>query len=516
MLRVFQNDLLVPDNFVVTLELVPGRESAGRSVDTVMGIAKDTFADGRISAVSITDNPGGNPSLSPDALGYEIFRIGMDTIIHFTCRDTNRVGMESRALQLAMMGMKNILALTGDYTGKGFGGLGAPVFDLDSVNLQVLFSLLSKRLNDSGDPDGFFTGCAVSPFKQREGEIFAQYAKMLRKAAGGAKYIITQLGYDARKFEELILMKNVMGLTLPALGSVYVLTPGAARIMNQGRVPGAIVPDRLLERVNKEWKDKTKGKKAAVERAARLGAVLRGIGYNGIHIGGIHRDFSMAGLIMDRLETIKDRWREFLPEFDLPQPGGFYAFHSPAGESDEKPVPRFGRQPSPAPAMDKYLYHALQASHHLFFNFDSPLAPACRAICRHLNSNKVGRLLASIAEHPAKKILLGCHSCGDCAIQHVGFLCPESKCPKHTRNGACGGSLNGRCEVHPDKLCVWYRAHNRLVSDGKTSEMCDSCIPPRRWELDRTPSWINFHLRRDHHSASDEISQFCREKTCHL
>ena len=72
MLRVFQNDIVDPDHFVITLELVPGRESQGRSVDLVTGIARDAFADGRVSAVSITDNPGGNPSLSPDVLGYEI------------------------------------------------------------------------------------------------------------------------------------------------------------------------------------------------------------------------------------------------------------------------------------------------------------------------------------------------------------------------------------------------------------------------------------------------------------
>ena len=97
MLRVFQTDILNTDDFIITLELLPGKESVGRSVDTVMGIAKDSFSDGRISAVSITDNPGGNPSLSPDVMGYEIFKAGMDVIVHFTCRDLNRVGMESRA-----------------------------------------------------------------------------------------------------------------------------------------------------------------------------------------------------------------------------------------------------------------------------------------------------------------------------------------------------------------------------------------------------------------------------------
>ena len=76
MLRVFQSDLFEPGHFVVTLELVPGREATGRAVDAVTGIAREAFEDGRISAVSITDNPGGNPSLSPDVLGHDIFNIG--------------------------------------------------------------------------------------------------------------------------------------------------------------------------------------------------------------------------------------------------------------------------------------------------------------------------------------------------------------------------------------------------------------------------------------------------------
>ena len=174
MLRIFKDELLNPKNFVTTIELVPGRESKGRNTDTLKGIARDAFADGRVSAVSITDNPGGNPSLSPDVLGYEIFKCGLDVIVHFTCRDLNRVGMESRALQLARMGMKNILALTGDYSGKGFGGQGKPVFDFDSVILTAMIQQLNHRLYAAGDPDGFFSGCGVSPFKVTEAETRAQ------------------------------------------------------------------------------------------------------------------------------------------------------------------------------------------------------------------------------------------------------------------------------------------------------------------------------------------------------
>ena len=515
MLRVFQNDIMDPKQFVVTLELVPGRESTGRSVDTVMGIARDAFSDGRISAVSITDNPGGNPSLSPDAIGHRIFSLGMDVIVHFTCRDMNRVGMESRALQLAMMGMKNILALTGDYAGKGFGGQGAPVFDLDSVTLQIMISLISQRIGDAGDPDGFFTGCAVSPFKQREGECFAQYAKMSRKVAAGARFVITQLGYDGRKFAELIAIQRHMGLDVPTLGSVYLLTPKAARIMHAGRVPGAVVSSQLLDTVEAEWQTgRQSGKTAAVERAARLGAVLRGLGYRGIHLGGIHRDFSTVGQILDRMETIGDNWQRFLPDFHNPQPKGFYAFREMPPARAASPL--FGERPLPLDGLERTIFALMRRAHELFFNFDAPLAPFFQKICAHLDRGIWGRLFMHLAEHPIKRLLLGCRQCGDCAIGHVGFLCPESGCPKHTRNGACGGSRHGMCEVNPDRHCVWFRAHSRWASQGRVSEMCNGCVPPRMWELDRTASWLNFHLRRDHHSAGNGISRLCRETACRL
>jgi methylenetetrahydrofolate reductase (NADPH) len=96
-LRVFRHDIQDPHKFVFTLELLPSRESKGRKMDTVPQFAAVTYSDGRLSAVSITDNPGGNPSLSPDVIGNEIFRLGMHVMIHLTHRDSNRIGMESRA-----------------------------------------------------------------------------------------------------------------------------------------------------------------------------------------------------------------------------------------------------------------------------------------------------------------------------------------------------------------------------------------------------------------------------------
>ncbi|HDI60801.1 MAG TPA: hypothetical protein ENF48_10715 [Desulfobacteraceae bacterium] len=509
MLRVFQHDLRDPAHFVITLELVPGRESTGRKIDTVMGIARDAMADGRVSAVSITDNPGGNPSLSPDVIGNEIFKIGLDVIVHFTCRDMNRVGMESRALQLAMMGMKNILALTGDYTGAGFGGQGAPVFDLDAVSLLAMLAMLSERIEAAGDPDGFFAGCAVSPFKLTPGETMAQYAKLCRKEAAGAKFVITQLGYDAGRFAHLLDVTRSMGFDLPVLGSVYLLTPKAARIMNAGRVPGVVVSDQLRERVLAEWRDRETGRQAAVERAARLAAVLKGLGYKGIHLGGIHRDFSVVARILDRLERIEDRWTEFLADF------GMAAAQEPAAPAAGGEVCAMVDGPAPALGpLEKLHFNLMRQAHGMFFARGSASAGLWRTLARRLDSHRAGRLIASTLEDPVKRLLLGCRHCGDCGIVHLAFLCPESQCPKHTRNGACGGSRNGRCEVHPERYCVWYRAWRRWAAAGESRRLAEGCVPPRRWELNETSSWLNFHLGRDHQGSGDAFARFCRSRSC--
>jgi methylenetetrahydrofolate reductase (NADPH) len=474
-------------------------------------MAADAFADGRVSAVSITDNPGGNPALSPDVIGHDIFKVGMDVIVHFTCRDANRIGMESRALQLAMMGMKNILALTGDYIGKRFVGQGAPVFDLDSVTLLVMLRLLGRRIQQAGDPDVFFTGCAVSPFKQRRGEAFAQYAKLCRKTAAGASFAITQLGYDAGRFEELLDVGRRSGIDLPTIGSVYVLTPMSARIMNAGQVPGAIVSDELLNQVTREWRDKQQGRALAVERAARLGAVLKGLGYRGIHIAGAHRGFELVGRILDRMGQIEGQWRDFLIDFT---PAG-----SSGGRVKEKEAAARPELPGRASKLsfpDRMHFRFFKVVHDQFFNVKAPAAPLLRSIASALGRRAAGMLAVQLLEDPVKALLLECRRCGDCAIQHVAFLCPESQCPKHIRNGACGGSRNGCCEVHPERKCVWFRAWERWIDSGHPEEMAADCVPPRLWELDGTSSWLNFHLQRDHQSASGEILRACRTAECRI
>lgn len=494
----FQEDIGHPEKFVITMELVPKAESSGRSIDAVLELAQGARKDGRLSAVTITDNPGGNPSLSPDVLGSEIVENQMDVIIHFTCRDMNRAGMESRALQLMRMGMTTILALTGDYSGKGFGGQSAPVFDLDSTNLLRLFSMLNEKAAKKGNSKRIFPGCAVSPFKWTEPEAYSQYYKLCRKIASGARFIITQLGYDARKFQELIQIQKRFGLNTPAIASIYMLTPRSARVMNSGKVPGAPVHSDLLAIVKQEWQeDKRKGYFAAIERAAKLAAIVKGLGYRGIHIGGVHRNFITVQRIIDRMEEIEGQWRSFLPEFDYPMDDRYYLFEKDpdSGLSSE----RLSMQNTATPdGLQKAHFRLLHSFHQAFFQRQSSLAGFNQALCRWIDGNRYATLGFQCMEDIFKKTLLSCQSCGDCGIQHAGYLCPESQCPKHTRNGPCGGSRNGRCEVYPEKFCLWFLAYERLSTRHQTHELAGDVVPPRLWELNKTSSWINFHLNRDH------------------
>ena len=104
-------------------------------------------------------------------------------------------------------------------------------------------------------------------------------------------------------------------------------------------------------------------------------------------------------------------------------------------------------------------------------------------------------------EDMSKKMLFSCRECGDCSLQHLAFLCPESQCPKHTRNGPCGGSRKSRCEVHPENYCVWFKAFRRWTVLNQAEDFYQGFIPPRNWELDQTSSWINFHLGKDHQGS---------------
>jgi methylenetetrahydrofolate reductase (NADPH) len=320
--------------------------------------------------------------------------------------------------------------------------------------------------------------------------------KLRKKVQVSAGFLITQVGYDARKFHELLCVQRDWNMEIPTLGSVFVLTHKVASLMAKGEIPGAVVTKKLLKMVAREWQELSTGKAASIERSARLVAVLKGLGYRGVHFGGIHKSFKIVSRILDRMARIEHRWREFVPEFDFPQENGYYVYlpDPKSGLCSKNLSPQLKK----ASYADKAVFQGYRAVHYAFFRHNAPFASKYAAACAWLDAKRFGEPAVRTLENVPKKLLFSCQQCGDCGLQHLAFFCPESQCPKHTRNGPCGGSRKGACEVYPDRRCVWFRAYRRWASVGRRDCMAAELVPPRMWELNESSSWINFHLKKDH------------------
>jgi len=500
----FRGALLERKEFVYTLEIVPGRGSRGKTQDDLLKIVEKAARARLVHAVSITDNPGGHPALSPNVIGLEVSRLGIDPIIHFTCKDKNRNQIESTLYSLDRIGISNLLLMTGDFPLYGFEGKAKPVFDLDSIQLIHLINEMNQGLEIDGKAPGggvqlppthFFKGCTISPFKKYESEVMAQYYKLYKKVKSGADFLITQVGFDARKFDELLRFMRRNAFQIPILGNVYILNQPVAKVMNRGGVPGCVVTDELYRFFEEEAKAPDKGKKARLTRAAKLIAILKGIGYDGVHIGGPNLVYEDVEWVIEKGKEFFLNWEEWVREFSFPQKNGFYIFEKDrnTGLNTEVPVNRPTR-PRKSPG-----YAVMRFFHHLMFTPDAPLFRPAKWFFKKIEGTRLEGPVTEW-EYWIKFVSSRCRRCGDCTLLEVAFLCPHSQCPKYLFNGQCGGSLEGWCEVYPQKKkCIYVRAYNRLKSYGEEESLKDGYTPPRNWALDQTSSWVNYFLGRDHH-----------------
>lgn len=493
--------------FVITCEFVPGRGKEGASLDAALLFAKEVAGTSpKIHAVSLTDNPGGNTAMIPDALAPEILKTGMDVLIHFSCRDMNRNAMESRLMALARAGANNLLVISGDYPSGGYEGNAASVFDLDSVQALKYIQTLNNGLEIPGNKKGtitkippthFLKAAAVSPFKAAEEELMPQFFKMERKIKAGADFIIPQLGYDMRKFLEIKRYLNSRGLKVPVLGNVYVLSLGAAKAMNAGMVPGCVVTDALLKTIEEESKDPDKGKGKRLERAAKMVAMFKGMGFNGVHIGGFALKTEDFRFIVNRAAELAPRWEEFIPEVAFSRKGEFFAFPPP--ENYANPGPDVDPVKSLGKGARIFGYELSKLFHSIVFERRSPVAKMLTWYYKKIGDKSALARFSHVNEHAMKMMLYGCQDCGDCALADMAYCCPKGLCAKQQRNGPCGGSATGMCEAHPDgKACAWTLVYKRLKSDGKLDEMRSGYVPPQRSQLAHTSGWANYFLGRDH------------------
>ena len=353
------------------------------------------------------------------------------------------------------------------------------MFDTDSVGLLELI----RRMNDGlrvtlpGRRNAttelaqtnFNPGAAVNPFKLHEGEYLTQLYKMDMKIRTGARWFVSQIGYDARKHHELIRYLNWKhcGVAPPILGSIYVLSAPAARFFGRWGIPGVAVNSDLVDIANRAAKSKDRGRGFFDELAAKQIAILRGVGYNGVYLSG-RLTYKRIERILDIAESIAgDQWQDAAAEIGYAQPGEFYLFEqgdNPNTASDELNREYAQRRGKKASFLKRALYPNLpyrvgRFGKDFIFSHDAPAFKPSAAAYRQIEKSKTATKLAHAAEQMMKVPLYECRDCGDCSLPDIAELCPESQCVKNQRNGPCGGTRAGKCEIL-DKDCIYLRAYN--------------------------------------------------------
>ncbi|HXF97956.1 MAG TPA: methylenetetrahydrofolate reductase C-terminal domain-containing protein [Gaiellaceae bacterium] len=511
-MAALREKLAAPGAFVVAAEIVTSRgvitAERGRGV---LRLARELAEDPRIDVLSITDNPGGHAMLAPDTLGTDLVSRGQEVIIHLACKDWNRNALESRGWKLASEGFHNVLAMSGDYPVTGHEGLAKPVFDIDSVGLLKLLSDMNEGL-PAGRPPGsrldrtdFFLGCVVTNHKRYEREVVPQYLKLRKKARAGARFVVNQIGWNARKDDELLRYIRRERLPLRALANVYLLSPAAARAFHRGRIPGVVVSDELLELAERQGASPDKGRAFFVELAAKHAAVARGLGFDGVYLGG-HMPAATFGEIVDRAASFApDDWRAFAREIHFPLPGEFYLFEAdPETGLSSDELSRAYLESKRARRTELRVplrYRLSRRAHDAVFAPEAPLRPAGRALYRAVERGPraLGRAL-HVLEQGVKVPLFRCRDCGDCSLSEIAYVCPESMCAKNQRNGPCGGTRDGLCEVY-DWECIWSQAYERLKAYGEEEAMLDGPVVVKDNALQGTSAWANTFLGRDHQAV---------------
>jgi len=508
------------DRFLTAVEIETSRgllmsEASRKTAE----LAKSLSEFDRVDFVALTDNPGGNPHIRPEVLGQDLLFRGRDVVINMSCKDYNRNGIESRLWALGSQGFTNVLALSGDYPIGGFQGQAQPVFDIDSVGLLELMSQMNDGLpnqmwgsagrEDRLEKTDFFAGCAVSPFKKFEGELMTQYFKLAMKVRSGAKFAVTQIGYDSRKASELHQYVNSNNIDIPLIGSIFILTAPAGRFFNRWGVPGVWVSDELRDIANKQAKSKDRGRAFFSELAAKQIAILRGIGYRGAYISGRPQLKRIQGILEMADSFGENDWKEFAKEINFSQKDEFYYYEQ--GEnaglsSDVVNKSYLSSKTKSARSKAKFSvpiqFRLGKFVHDRVFDKHSTGFKVGRSVYRQIDKSKKLSGVAHVLEQVAKVPAYNCRDCGDCSLPDIAYLCPESQCVKSQRNGPCGGTKAGKCEIL-DQKCIWIRAYDRLKPFGDEEKMLQRPVVFRDGSLKNTSAWGNTFLSRDHHGRQN-------------
>lgn len=290
------SDLFKQKKFVITSEVGPPK---GWQIEKTLEEAE--IIRGKVDAINVTDNQSSVMRFGSLGMCYFLKERGFEPVFQITCRDRNRLALQSDILNAAAFGIENLLLLTGDHPKLGDHPGAKPVFDLDSVSLIYTVKKLEEGVDLAGnklegEPPKFCLGAVVSPCAE---PLEPQLFKMEKKIKAGAEFFQTQAVYEVDKFAKF--MEKVRHFGVPIMAGIVILkSVGMAKYMNEN-VAGVYVPDNLIEELKKD-KEKTKSGETGIEIAVRLIKELKPL-CQGIHLMPLGWDdkvpkiLELAGLI---------------------------------------------------------------------------------------------------------------------------------------------------------------------------------------------------------------------------
>ncbi len=242
-------DALDSEKFTVTAEVGPPK---GTDIKEMLHHAE--MLKGKLNAVNVTDNQSAVMRICSMAICKLLLDMGHEPILQMTCRDRNRIGLQSDLLGASVLGIKNVLCMTGDHPNTGDHKEAKPVYDIESVQLLTIVDSLNKGKdmmgNDMKGAADFFQGAVVTP---EANPMEPQLMKFEKKIKAGANFFQTQAIYDIEKFREFMKFARKFPVKILA-GIVLLKSAGMANYMNKF-VPGIKVPQDLIDEIKAAGKE---------------------------------------------------------------------------------------------------------------------------------------------------------------------------------------------------------------------------------------------------------------------
>jgi methylenetetrahydrofolate reductase (NADPH) len=268
------SEKLLSGKFLITAEISPPKGTDATSFLKNSGLIK-----GSVDAINITDNQRAVMRMSPLAACIMLQQQGYETIMHLTCRDRNRLALQSELLGAYAHGVRNILVMSGDHPMKGDHAGAKPVYDLDSVQLLGLIQSLNRGVDFSGSRlEGRTDFCTGAVTNTELNEI--ALIKFEKKTKVGARFIQTQAVFDINRFSEFMEKVDAFGskgIRIIA-GVIPLRSEKNARFLNNN-IAGIKVPENIISRMRAAKDPETEG----MEIAADLIKELRGM-CHGVHV----------------------------------------------------------------------------------------------------------------------------------------------------------------------------------------------------------------------------------------